>query len=121
MAECYSWPYDPATNRPFDAVKLKADATYTPSDGKSWFGNVFGGGSGYYPFIKKVGNDTVSVWNPTAGSVRGNTNVTITGGHILTSVYGGNELYITPLCNSCNQRGDYFWVDTELVRVPSGQ
>ena len=44
----------------------------------------------------------------------------LVGAHV-QKVYGGNELYITPLCNSCNQRGDYFGVDTELVRVPSGQ
>ena len=93
LAECYSWPYDTATNRPFDAVQLKADPTYTPTDGKTWFGNVFGGGSGYYPYVKKLANGQYeSVWNPSAGSVRGNTSVEITGGHILTSVYGGNEI-----------------------------
>lgn len=42
------------------------------------------------------------------------------GAHV-QKVFGGNELYITPLCNSCNQRSDNFGVDTELVRVPSGQ
>jgi hypothetical protein len=35
-------------------------------------------------------------------------------------VYGGNELYITPLCRACNQKTGNFYVDTELVRVPSG-
>ena len=55
------------------------------SDGHTFFGNVFGGGSGYYPY--KPGR-----WFEEAGSVYGNTYVTINGGHILTSVYGGNEM-----------------------------
>ena len=46
---------------------------------------------------------------------------TLVGAHV-QKVFGGNELYITPLCTGCNQRSDnYFLVDTELVRVPSGQ
>ena len=44
---------------------------------------------------------------------------TLVGAHVL-KVFGGNELFITPLCTGCNQRSDNFWVDTELVRVPSG-
>ena len=44
---------------------------------------------------------------------------TLVGAHV-QKVNGGNELYITPLCAECNQRTDNFWVDTELVRVPSG-
>ena len=44
---------------------------------------------------------------------------TLVGAHV-QKVYGGNELYITPLCADCNQRSGNFWVDTELVRVPSG-
>lgn len=43
----------------------------------------------------------------------------LVGAHV-QKVFGGNELYITPLCGSCNHRGDNFWVDTDLVRVPSG-
>jgi len=54
------------------------------TNGHSFFGNVFGGGSGYYPFA-------IGVWRKSAGQVRGNTLVEITGGHILTNVYGGNE------------------------------
>lgn len=42
------------------------------------------------------------------------------GAHV-KKVYGGDELYITPLCTSCNQRSGNFYVDTELVRVPNGQ
>lgn len=55
------------------------------SDGHSFYGNVFGGGSGYYPY--KPGK-----WHANAGYVGGNTHVNIKGGHILTSVYGGNEV-----------------------------
>lgn len=44
----------------------------------------------------------------------------LVGAHV-QKVYGGNELYITPLCSSCNQKAGNFYVDTELVRVPSGQ
>lgn len=44
----------------------------------------------------------------------------LVGAHV-QKVFGGNELYITPLCISCNQRLDSFGVDTELVRVPSGR
>ncbi len=54
-------------------------------DGHSYFGHVFGGGSGYYPFAP-------GVWRRTAGRVLGDTKVEITGGHILTNVYGGNEI-----------------------------
>ena len=43
----------------------------------------------------------------------------LVGGHV-QKVLGGNEIYITPLCKGCNNRTDNFWVDTELVRVPSG-
>ena len=43
----------------------------------------------------------------------------LVGAHV-KKVNGGDELYITPLCRSCNQKGGRFFVDTELVRVPSG-
>ena len=43
----------------------------------------------------------------------------LVGGHV-QKVLGGNEIYITPRCKGCNNRTDNFWVDTELVRVPSG-
>ena len=53
-------------------------------DGQTFFGNVFGGGSGYYPVAP-------GIWRRAAGRVCGNSTVTITGGHILNCVYGGNE------------------------------
>ena len=92
LAECYHWPYVPATNRPFDPVQLKNDPTYTPTDGKTWFGNVFGGGSGFYPYIiKNQSNQYEAHWNPESGKVYGSATVNITGGHVITSVYGGCE------------------------------
>jgi hypothetical protein len=92
LAECEAWPYNKATNYPFsaDSILLKG---ITPTDGKTWFGNVFGGGSGYYPYHIRnhANNGDTAVWNRESGKVYGNATVVITGGHILTSVYGGCE------------------------------
>ena len=42
----------------------------------------------------------------------------LVGAHV--KIVGGDDcIYITPLCGRCNQRADSFWVDTELVPVPS--
>ena len=71
-----------------------AEASKIASNGHSFYGNVFGGGSGFYPFWDSTGTDATkykSTWRRTAGRVNGNTLVEITGGHILTGVYGGNE------------------------------
>ena len=116
LPECPHWTYGIDTNNdnkkdlfaPYDKF-AKEDGTYDytdialpsteqqvssseggrpaskASDGHTFYGNVFGGGSGKDPY--KPGK-----WLMTAGGVGGYTNVTITGGHILTSVYGGNEL-----------------------------
>ena len=77
--------------KPFDLVLLKNDTV--PSDGKSWFGNVFGGGSGWFPYVDSIpGTNTARCsWNPLSGKVWGNTHVGINGGHILNNVYGANE------------------------------
>jgi len=86
-------PYDPY----YDDNKTYADAhnwgpasTSNPSDGKTWIGCVFAGGSGYMPYEKEDGSGYD--WFSSAGLVEGNTNLTISGGHILTNVYGGNEV-----------------------------
>jgi hypothetical protein len=85
---------------PFDPAEIRnnyniANQTYgyIPSDGKSWFGNVFGGGSGWFPYVtyNTTTNKYESHWNPLSGKVWGNTEVIITGGHILNNVYGANE------------------------------
>ena len=95
--ECASWPYE-APYAPYDRLALTTSGheeeyeggsstrggRRVASDGHTFYGNVFGGGSGLYPY--KPGK-----WHRAAGSVGGNTVVDILGGHILTSVYGGNE------------------------------
>ena len=55
------------------------------TDGHTFYGNVFGGGSGYYPYAQ-------GKWLFSSGRVEGNAEVVITGGHILNNVYGGCEM-----------------------------
>jgi hypothetical protein len=69
---------------------LKLGSTSHACDGKTWIGCVFGGGSGYMPYEKKDGSGYG--WIRSAGLVEGNTLVEIKGGHILTNVYGANEV-----------------------------
>ena len=103
LATCATWTYDKVTTgKPYDkyATYLNPadkeyyyDAEFTKSskgaapvatDGHTYYGNVFGGGRGVVPFA-------AGKWHRAAGSVAGTTQVDITGGHILSSVYGGNE------------------------------
>ena len=106
MPECMHWKYGRDTNingtptkhyLPYDRYANETGdttASYNPGDGHTFFGNVFGGGSGYYPYAidnrGSGGSFTTQFYN-FQGRVRGNTYVVITGGHILTSVYGGCE------------------------------
>ena len=86
MEECPHWPYNEdgaAYDKYANDYDSKGGST-AATDGHTFYGNVFGGGSGYEPYAP-------GEWVPTAGLVEGNTTVDITGGHILTSVYGGNE------------------------------
>ena len=104
-AECAHWPYDTNNDMPYDpyAKYYNEDdgkyyygtdfddpendskgGSYKATDGHTYYGNVFGGGSGVVPY-------GAGKWHREAGTVGGNTVVDITGGHILTSVYGGNE------------------------------
>ena len=87
--ECDAWPFGAEGNRhvyDFFADDYDSKGGASPgSDGHSYYGHVFGGGSGYYPYA-------AGQWRRTAGRVNGNTLVEITGGHILTNVYGGNEI-----------------------------
>ena len=55
------------------------------TDGHTFYGNVYGGGSGYYPYGP-------GDWLFSAGRVEGNTLVEIKSGHILNNVYGGCEM-----------------------------
>ena len=98
--ECKSWDYGKDVNNdgkidywPHDPYGSSGDglteANTEGSDGHSYYGSVFGGGSGYYPYYNKANG--IHEWLRSAGVVYGNTQVDITGGHILTCVYGGNE------------------------------
>ncbi|MBO4463228.1 MAG: chitobiase/beta-hexosaminidase C-terminal domain-containing protein [Prevotella sp.] len=115
LAECAHWPYGETVGSkkvylPYDVYNLNGSGNpKAASDGHTFYGNVFGGGSGYFPYRKNpdwleneakstevgmpVDKDGYSdgLWLRSAGAVYGNTRVDITGGHILTSVYGGNE------------------------------
>ena len=72
---------------------LEGGVTDGASDGKTWIGCVYGGGSGYFPYktTDADGNITDYGWVESAGWVEGNANLTISGGHILSNVYGANE------------------------------
>ena len=106
MPECYHWKYGRDTTingtptkhyLPYDRYANETGdttASYNPGDGHTFFGNVFGGGSGYYPYAtdnRGSGGEFTTQFYNFQGRVRGNTYVEITGGHILTSVYGGCE------------------------------
>ncbi len=91
LAPCASWDYvengdvyDPyAPEGGWSDPKLQPGNT-TATDGHTYYGNVFGGGSGVIPV-------EAGEWQRASGLVEGSTKVIINGGHILTSVYGGNE------------------------------
>ena len=105
LKECSHWDYEPDVEKQkahdifanvydpdLDLHGLYAGGALSATDGHTFYGNVFGGGSGYYPYGP-------GKWLRSAGVVEGNTEVRITGGHILTSVYGGNEM--TDVLGSC--------------------
>ena len=112
--ECAHWDYDITSGAPYDPYakyKKEADGKYyydsgytkyaeggavIAKDGHTYYGNVFGGGSGSVPYFDT--HKGISKYIMTAGQVKGNTNVTINGGHILTNVYGG--------CEATNVLGD---------------
>lgn len=110
LAECASWvygldtnsdgkkdlfaPYDPYANATGNLDQYSNGASteggrHIATDGHTYYGNVFGGGSGSVPYFDNTLGR--SVYLHSAGQVKGNTKVTITGGHILTNVYGGCE------------------------------
>ena len=106
FADCSSWEFKAPYHAydPYAKYKKEAngeyyyDSSYTQdaeggavvaTDGHTYYGNVFGGGSGSIPYFDATLGR--SVYLHSAGQVKGNTNVTISGGHILTNVYGGCE------------------------------
>ena len=91
--DCYD-PYADAYKAAHNGSELySGGVTDGASDGKTWIGCVFAGGSGYMPYVHKDGSGKVTDydWVRSAGWVEGNTEVRISGGHILSNVYGGNE------------------------------
>ena len=115
FTECASWVYT-APYYPYDPLAKPGDtdASTTGTDGHTYYGCVFGGGSGYYPYEKADGTHD---WLRSAGTVYGNTVVDITGGHILTNVYGGNET--TDVMGSCtiNMTGGTLGVPRTLEQI----
>ena len=107
LAGCAHWDFDESSGAPYDPYAKylnPADGKYyygagfteyaeggsnIAKDGHTYYGNVFGGGSGSVPYFDTT--EGRSVYLNSAGTVKGNTKVTISGGHILTSVYGGCE------------------------------
>ena len=101
FAECAHWDYDETSGATYDKYAIYEyngkyyydeqhteyanGGSYIAKDGHTYYGNVFGGGSGLIPYAP-------GKWHYAAGSVGGNCTVDIIGGHILTSVYGGNEM-----------------------------
>ena len=128
LPECASWPYGQAaaaTNRyaPYDKfantsgdLGKYANGSTTEGgravgdDGHTFYGNVFGGGSGYYPYAP-------GKWHEKAGSVGGNTQVDITGGHILTNVYGGNEMTNVTGNSTINMSGGTLGVPRTIGQI----
>ena len=91
--DCYD-PYADGYKTAHNGSELyPGGVTDNASDGKTWIGCVFGGGSGYMPYVNRNNSDQITDydWVRSAGLVEGNSEVIITGGHILTNVYGGNE------------------------------
>ena len=105
------WPHDPYGS----SGEGLTEANTEGSDGHSYYGSVFGGGSGYYPYYNKANG--IHEWLRSAGVVYGNTQVDITGGHILTCVYGGNET--TDVMGKCtvNMSGGTLGVPRTLADI----
>ena len=107
LAECSHWNYV-YPYRPHDVFTLDEHGAEVPAtDGHTFYGNVFGGGSGYFPYKEQTLTQeqidaglSTGIWLRSAGLVEGDTYVNITGGHILTNVYGGNEL--TDVIGTCH-------------------
>ena len=90
------WAYTPAgMGAPYDQY-ANAEGEYpdgssaeggkpVATDGRTFFGNVFAGGSGFYPYAP-------GKWLKSAGHIGGTASVTVSGGHILNNLYGGCEM-----------------------------
>ncbi len=145
FSECAHWPFE-APYEPYDTypITITKDGngkvtSYTRADegivkdgtdGHTFYGNVFGGGSGYFPYGRRDPDQLLALlkldegyadgmWLRSAGRVGGSTVVDIKGGHILTSVYGGNEC--TDVAGSCtvNMSGGTVGVPRNFDADPS--
>ena len=92
LYECNHWAYGNGAGKydPYGPY----EGHETAYDGHTFYGNVFGGGSGVTPYKARNAADDAdsAIYIQSAGRVEGNTRVKITGGHVLTSIYGGCEL-----------------------------
>ena len=87
-------PYDPNANASGNLDQYPGGISTEggrriATDGHTYYGNVFGGGSGSVPYFDTT--EGISKYLSSAGTVKGDTYVEISGGHILTNVYGGCE------------------------------
>ena len=119
LPECASWEYGQATGTdkyaPHDVYYGTDDydskgGRTIADNGSTFYGNVFGGGSGYFPYA-------AGKWHWKAGDVGGNTVVDINGGHILTNVYGGNELTNVTGKSTINMSGGTIGVPRTLGQI----
>ena len=131
MAECASWAYGHDSNSdgkndewlPYDEhadnghyqTETYGAASDTGSDGHTFYGNVFGGGSGYFTYETETTG--VYEWLPSAGLVEGDTYVNISGGHILTNVYGGNEMTNVTGTTNVTMTGGTLGVPRTLAQI----
>ena len=122
LAECAHWaygnpwlPYDENAGNGHYQTDTYGAASTTGSDGHTFYGNVFGGGSGYFAY--QIGETGVYEWLPSAGLVEGNTYVNISGGHILTNVYGGNEMTNVTGTTNVTMTGGTLGVPRTLAQI----
>ncbi len=85
-SESGTYDYTDFPNIPTEDRKASSEGGRpVATDGRTFYGNVFAGGSGYYPYAP-------GFWLKSAGHIGGTASVTVSGGHILNNLYGGCEM-----------------------------
>ena len=85
-SESGTYDYTDFPNIPTEDRKASSEGGLpVATDGRTFYGNVFAGGSGYYPYAP-------GFWLKSAGHIGGTATVTVSGGHILNNLYGGCEM-----------------------------